>query len=215
MTDMESLRDLYLTGQIWNIDDLVEANGVEGKIVRRGTNYVAFNDKDGKVHKAWLHEIKYRVSNKDGDTMKVDANNPKDAVKKALRKRFKDTGMITTRSGKEPFTVFDEPKGEFVDIDERRTKQDPDIKEIEAQKRREEKEKEKEEIRRLKEIESQKRREEEQRIREAAAKLKYESDKLKETEERLRNLEIERQQDLARQLIKEEAEQKANNLWGT
>ena len=57
MTDMESLRDLYLTGQIWNIDDLVEANGVEGRIIRRGTNYVAFNDRDGKVHKAWLHEI--------------------------------------------------------------------------------------------------------------------------------------------------------------
>ena len=57
MTDTESLRDLYLTGQIWNIDDLVEANGVEGRIVRRGTNYVAFNDRDGKVHKAWLHEI--------------------------------------------------------------------------------------------------------------------------------------------------------------
>ena len=57
MTDTESLRDLYLTGQIWNIDDLVEANGVEGRVVRRGTNYVAFNDRDGKVHKAWLHEI--------------------------------------------------------------------------------------------------------------------------------------------------------------
>ena len=57
MTDFETLRDMYLTGQIWNIDDLVEANGVEGRIVRRGTNYVAFNDRDGKVHKAWLHEI--------------------------------------------------------------------------------------------------------------------------------------------------------------
>ena len=57
MTDFETLRDMYLTGQIWNIDDLIEANGVEGRIVRRGTNYVAFNDRDGKVHKAWLHEI--------------------------------------------------------------------------------------------------------------------------------------------------------------
>ena len=57
MTDFESLRDMYLTGKKWNIDDLIEANGVEGKIVRKGTNYVAFNDRDGKVHKAWLHEI--------------------------------------------------------------------------------------------------------------------------------------------------------------
>ena len=57
MNDLETLRDLYLTGKIWNIDDLVEANGIEGRIVRRGTNYVTFNDSDGKVHKAWLHEI--------------------------------------------------------------------------------------------------------------------------------------------------------------
>ena len=57
MNDFETLRDLYLTGKIWNIDDLVEANGIEGRIVRRGTNYVTFNDSNGKVHKAWLHEI--------------------------------------------------------------------------------------------------------------------------------------------------------------
>ena len=133
MSDFETLRDMYLTGHIWNIDDMVEANGVEGKIIRRGTNYIAFNDRDGKVHKAWLHEVKYRVGNKDNDTVHVDANNPKDAVKKALRKGFKDTGMISTRKGKEPFMVFDTKKREFVDLDEiqkglRRVKQDPDIK---------------------------------------------------------------------------------------
>ena len=57
MNDFETLRDLYLTGKIWNIDDLVEPNGIEGRIVRRGTNYVTYNDSNGKVHKAWLHEI--------------------------------------------------------------------------------------------------------------------------------------------------------------
>ena len=36
---------------------LVEANGAEGRIIRKGTNYVAFNDSTGKVHKAWLHDI--------------------------------------------------------------------------------------------------------------------------------------------------------------
>ena len=57
MTDYEQLRDAYLTGDVWNIDDLIEANGVVGKIIRRGTNYVAFVDENNKVHKAWLHEI--------------------------------------------------------------------------------------------------------------------------------------------------------------
>ena len=58
MNEYEELRDRYLTGQIWKIGDLVEAKGIEGKIIQRGTNYITFNDSQGKVHKAWLHEIK-------------------------------------------------------------------------------------------------------------------------------------------------------------
>ena len=58
MNDYESLRDVYLTGKIWNIGDIVEANNVQGKIIQRGTNYVAFKDETNKVHKAWLNDIK-------------------------------------------------------------------------------------------------------------------------------------------------------------
>ena len=57
MTDFETLRDAYLTGQIWNVGDVVEANGAAGEIVRKGTNYLSFVTEDGKVHKAWLHDI--------------------------------------------------------------------------------------------------------------------------------------------------------------
>ena len=57
MNDSEYVRDLYLTGKLWNIGDIVEANGVAGEVVRKGTNYLSFMSKDSKVHKAWLHEI--------------------------------------------------------------------------------------------------------------------------------------------------------------
>jgi len=57
MDDFETLRDMYLVGKIWNTDDLVEANGIEGRVVNRGTNYLSYCDGTGKVHKAWLHEI--------------------------------------------------------------------------------------------------------------------------------------------------------------
>ena len=57
MTDFETVRDMYLTGKIWNAGDIVEANGYTGEVVRKGTNYLSFVDEDGKVHKAWLHEI--------------------------------------------------------------------------------------------------------------------------------------------------------------
>tara|TARA_Y100001935_G_scaffold193553_1_gene161641 strand:- start:4142 stop:6871 length:2730 start_codon:yes stop_codon:yes gene_type:complete len=57
MTDYEELRDAYLTGDVWNINDTIVARGIQGKIINRGTNYVSFVDESNKVHKAWLHEI--------------------------------------------------------------------------------------------------------------------------------------------------------------
>ena len=57
MTDFETVRDMYLTGKIWNAGDIVETNGIVGEVVRKGTNYLSFVDEDGKVHKAWLHDI--------------------------------------------------------------------------------------------------------------------------------------------------------------
>ena len=155
MTDFETLRDLYLTGKIWNIDDLVEANGVEGKIIRRGTNYVAFNDSGGKVHKAWLHEITLNELPSSFITKligKIDrATHPKGYEKIVKRyvdamKQDKNTGraMQTAISGisNAPSlrslqtyinklvakgTLPKELKAE-LELDERRTKQDPDIK---------------------------------------------------------------------------------------
>jgi hypothetical protein len=55
--DYDLLRDAYLTGKLWNVGDIVEANDVRGEVVRKGTNYLSFVTEDGKVHKAWLHEI--------------------------------------------------------------------------------------------------------------------------------------------------------------
>ena len=76
MDEYEAIRDAYLTGRIWNVGDIVEAKGVSGKVIRKGTNYIAFHDEDGKVHKAWLHEIeldealpiKVTVKDKSGKT---------------------------------------------------------------------------------------------------------------------------------------------------
>ena len=102
MNDYESKRDAYLTGKVWNVGDLIEANGVEGRIVRRGTNYVAFNDSDGKVHKAWLHDINEKkfdvdfekvyspkgvinIANDEHRIIDIEAKDEKDAVKKAMK----------------------------------------------------------------------------------------------------------------------------------
>ena len=57
MSDFEAVRDAYLTGKIWNVGSIVEANGLIGEVVRKGTNYLSFMTENGKVHKAWLHEV--------------------------------------------------------------------------------------------------------------------------------------------------------------
>jgi len=72
MNDIEYLRDLYLTGKIWNAGDIIEAKGITGSIVRKGTNYVSFADDDGKVHKCWIHEIELNEASALDRLMKFD-----------------------------------------------------------------------------------------------------------------------------------------------
>ena len=86
MTDFETVRDMYLTGKIWNAGDVVEAKGVIGEVVRRGTNYLSLVDEDGKVHKAWLHEIELNET-PIGDIMKkIDAITHPKKYNSAMRK---------------------------------------------------------------------------------------------------------------------------------
>ena len=44
MDEQEMIRDAYLTGKIWNVGDVVEAKGITGKVIRKGTNYIAYHD---------------------------------------------------------------------------------------------------------------------------------------------------------------------------
>ena len=74
----EEVRDAYLTGKIWNVGEIVEANGMSGEIVRKGTNYISYMTEDNKVHKAWLHEIE--LEGVVGDALKSVAKKAKDKV---------------------------------------------------------------------------------------------------------------------------------------
>ena len=58
--DYDSLRDAYLTGKIWNVGESIETEHGTGEVVRKGTNYLSYMVEDGKVHKAWLHDIAER-----------------------------------------------------------------------------------------------------------------------------------------------------------
>jgi len=71
----EEMRDAYLIGKIWNVGEIIEAKGMSGEIVRKGTNYISFVTEDNKVHKAWLHEI--QLEGVVGDALKTVAKKAK------------------------------------------------------------------------------------------------------------------------------------------
>ena len=57
MDEYETLRDAYLLERFGTLVTVV-ANGIEGRIIQRGTNYIAFNDGDGKVQKCGCMKLR-------------------------------------------------------------------------------------------------------------------------------------------------------------
>ena len=79
MNDLEVLRDLYLSEQIWNVGELVTADDKPYEIIRKGTNYVTVIDETYKTYKFWLHEISmYEMS---GTALKKISQDFKDKSK--------------------------------------------------------------------------------------------------------------------------------------
>ena len=54
--EQQQIRDLYIREQIFNIGDTVDyiKEDVQGKIVRKGTNYIVVEDSKNNLHKAWI-----------------------------------------------------------------------------------------------------------------------------------------------------------------
>lgn len=64
--DLQSLRENYISKNIFNIGDLVENlnTGLSGKIIRRGTNYLICVTEDGIMFKSWIKDISEVYSEK-------------------------------------------------------------------------------------------------------------------------------------------------------
>jgi hypothetical protein len=117
MTDFETLRDAYLTGKVWNVGDVVEANGVVGEIVRKGTNYLSIVDVNGKVYKAWLHEINEGVKDLPPHLQKLVKQldkKEKELEKKGLKVK---TFIYNPDTGKPDIELDEKLKGDFVLVD--------------------------------------------------------------------------------------------------
>ena len=57
--DQQTLREQYVTKQIFNIDDEVENlnTGLVGKIIRRGTNYLIAVTEGNMMFKSWIKDV--------------------------------------------------------------------------------------------------------------------------------------------------------------
>jgi nicotinic acid mononucleotide adenylyltransferase len=51
------LREQYFRGEIFNIGDLVEANGQSYEIVKRGSNHLLLKEESGKLVSKWLQDV--------------------------------------------------------------------------------------------------------------------------------------------------------------
>lgn len=55
---VDSLREKYVKGLIYNIGEIVESvNGEPLEIIKRGANHLLVKDQEGGVHSRWIHEV--------------------------------------------------------------------------------------------------------------------------------------------------------------
>ena len=66
--DPKGLRDNYISGNIFNLGDIVENlnTGLIGKIVRRGTNHLICVTKEDYMFKSWIRDVMEAVQNYPG-----------------------------------------------------------------------------------------------------------------------------------------------------
>ena len=65
--EQQQIRDLYIREIIFNIGDKVDyvKEGIEGKVVRKSTNYIVVEDTNGNLHKAWIWDCIPKTSDKE------------------------------------------------------------------------------------------------------------------------------------------------------
>ena len=58
--DWKNLRENYVTGKIFNLDQIVESlkTGLVGKVIRRGTNYLICVTEEDVMFKSWVRDLK-------------------------------------------------------------------------------------------------------------------------------------------------------------
>ncbi|MFM7856722.1 MAG: hypothetical protein ACKO96_33545, partial [Flammeovirgaceae bacterium] len=64
--DQQSLRENYVSGRIYKVGSFVENlnTGLNGRIIRRGTNHLICVTEDGIMFKSWIKDVRESYSEK-------------------------------------------------------------------------------------------------------------------------------------------------------
>lgn len=95
----DKLREDYFKGKIFNVGDLVESNGHQYEIVKRGSNHLLLKEQSGELVSKWIHDvkpIKEGVIQPNG-TDKVEPNAPESdtGAKQEMLPKGKTKGFLT------------------------------------------------------------------------------------------------------------------------
>jgi len=65
--EQQQVRDMYIREVIFNIGEQVKNNKleIEGKVIRRGTNYIVLEDVNNNLHKSWIWDCTPITANKE------------------------------------------------------------------------------------------------------------------------------------------------------
>ena len=74
--EQQQIRDLYIRDQIFNIGDTVDyiKEDLQGKVVRKGTNFIVVEDTKNNLHKAWIWDCIPIAANREVEVREYDLN---------------------------------------------------------------------------------------------------------------------------------------------
>ena len=111
----DNLREQYFRGEIFKEGDLVESNGAQYTITKRGSNHLLLKDSDGSYVSKWIHDVKLveGVIQPNGtDQILTPTNSQVDKDQRAQKPKGKIKGFITF------YNNDDKQRNEEVDLTE-------------------------------------------------------------------------------------------------
>jgi predicted nucleotidyltransferase len=104
--EQQQIRDLYVREMIFNIGDKVNyiKENINGKVIRRGTNYIVVEDNENNLHKAWIWDCLPDPANREAQMREynLDIDYGFEAVSKEDLDRLPQDRDVSKEKGTQP-----------------------------------------------------------------------------------------------------------------